>query len=170
LGKQVLEKWNELSFRNAIDESEDMGWCPIPNCGALAHILTNKNHGQCSHCEFMFCLDCKQKNHPFKRCWKYRLDLDNVLDEAEVQSIEARNKRAEEILNNLYFKYCCKQCPNMKCGLKIQKVPDMCENQPGNKMQCPKCFLHFCWGCMAQAKGQKHYKENLDCLDEEPSK
>lgn len=116
----------------------------------------------------MFCLDCKQKNHPFKRCWKNRLDLENVLEEEEKEGLEARNKRAEEILNNLYFKKCCKQCPNLKCGLRIQKIEGYCEGQPGNKMQCPKCHQHFCWACLQPAKGQKHYKERLECLPEDP--
>jgi len=167
LGKEVYDKWENLSFRNAIDEMDDMGWCPIPNCATLAHIYKDKNYGQCQHCEFVFCLDCKQKNHPFKRCWINRLDTEDMLDEAELEGVEIRNQRAQEILNNLYFKHCCKQCP--KCGLRIQKVRGGCEKgQFGNKMQCPKCFTYFCWGCLHQAKGLKHYKERPECVPEEP--
>ena len=44
--------------------------------------------------------------------------LDSVtIDERE--NIEGRNKRAEEALNNIFFKYCAKYCPNLKCGVKI---------------------------------------------------
>lgn len=91
MDKELVKKWEELSFRNAIDEMDDMGWCPIPNCGALAHINQDKNQGQCSHCEFVFCLDCKQKNHPFKRCWINRVDMENMLSELEEESVNARN-------------------------------------------------------------------------------
>ena len=34
-------------------------------------------------------------------------------------------------------------------------------------MQCPKCFHYFCWVCLHNAKGQKHYKERPQCLQEE---
>ena len=44
--------------------------------------------------------------------------LDSVtIDERE--NIEGRNKRAEEALNSIFFKYCAKYCPNLKCGVKI---------------------------------------------------
>ena len=35
-------------------------------------------------------------------------------------------------------------------------------------MQCPKCHHDFCWVCLHNAKGQKHYKERPDCLEEDP--
>lgn len=35
-------------------------------------------------------------------------------------------------------------------------------------MQCPKCHHHFCWVCLGDAKGMKHYKERPDCGIEEP--
>ena len=34
-------------------------------------------------------------------------------------------------------------------------------------MQCPRCFHHFCWVCLHDAKGQKHYKEKPECLNED---
>jgi hypothetical protein len=80
---EIIEKWENLSFRTAVEDMDDMGWCPIPNCGALAHIQAEKNTGQCSHCEFLYCLECNQKYHPFKRCWKNRLDIGDMLNEAE---------------------------------------------------------------------------------------
>ena len=33
-------------------------------------------------------------------------------------------------------------------------------------MQCPKCFHWFCWVCLHDAKGQKHYKEKPECKEE----
>lgn len=108
LGNETLEKWDELSLRLAVQEMDDMGWCPAPACGALAHIDADKNQGQCTHCDFIFCLECEKRNHPFKRCWKNRIDYLEMLSEAERDGIEARNKRAEEILNELFFKYCSK--------------------------------------------------------------
>lgn len=34
-------------------------------------------------------------------------------------------------------------------------------------MQCPRCYYNFCWVCLQQAKGQKHYKERPQCLEED---
>lgn len=36
-------------------------------------------------------------------------------------------------------------------------------------MQCPKCYHHFCWVCLNDAKGLKHFKEKPECLEEEPA-
>ena len=30
-------------------------------------------------------------------------------------------------------------------------------------MQCPRCHTWFCWVCLSNAKGQKHFKENTKC-------
>lgn len=91
-----------------------------------------------------------------------RLDLHDLLNEETKDDISIRNKRAEEILNTLFFKYCAKYCPNIKCGLRIQKIQSGC-----TKMQCPRCHHHFCWVCLHDAKGLKHYKEKPECLVEE---
>jgi hypothetical protein len=38
LEPEVLKKYEKLSLDNAIDQMEDMGWCPLPSCSQLAHI------------------------------------------------------------------------------------------------------------------------------------
>ena len=67
----------------------------------------------------MFCLDCRERYHPYKRCLVNRLDLLDLINEEEKKDIDRRNKIAEEALNVLFFKYCAKQCPNIKCGIRI---------------------------------------------------
>ena len=52
---------------------DDMGWCPL--CNALANIHKDENCGKCTHCNLSYCLDCKTRVHPFKRCAINRLDL-----------------------------------------------------------------------------------------------
>jgi hypothetical protein len=79
------------------------------------------------------------------------------------EEIAIKNKKAEEALNNLFFKFCAKYCPNLKCGIRIQKEKSGC-----TKMQCPKCRHDFCWACLGDAKGMKHYKERAECIPEEP--
>lgn len=110
----------------------------------------------------MFCLDCRERYHPYKRCLVNRLDLYDLISKADREALDNSNKIAEAALNELFFRLCTKYCPNIKCGLRIQKIQNGC-----TKMQCPKCFQHFCWVCLHNAKGMKHFKERVDCNIEE---
>lgn len=98
---------------------DDLGWCPLPSCGSVATLEKDGNYGKCQHCDFMFCLDCKERYHPYKRCLINRIDINNLISEAEKESLDKKNKVAEKILNELFFKLCTKYCPNLKCGLRI---------------------------------------------------
>lgn len=33
LSKDILDKYEEFSLRDAINQMDDMSWCPIPSCG-----------------------------------------------------------------------------------------------------------------------------------------
>jgi len=105
---------------------DDMGWCPLPGCGSLALIEREGNFGKCQHCDFMFCLDCRERYHPYKRCLINRLDLVDIIKAEEMEEINHKNKLAEAALNVLFFKYCSKYCPNNKCGIRIQKIQSGC--------------------------------------------
>ena len=142
---------------------DDLGWCPLPGCASLATIEKDYNYGKCQHCDFMFCLDCRERYHPYKRCIVNRLDLMDLINEEQREILDKRNKIAEEALNVLFFRYCAKFCPNIKCGIKLQKEKAGC-----TKMECPKCYHKFCWVCLHDAKGKKHFLERPDCLQEEP--
>jgi hypothetical protein len=98
---------------------DDLGWCPLPGCGSLATIEKDEGLGKCQHCEFTFCLDCKERYHPYKRCLINRLDLFDLISQEDKENLDHRNKLAETALNTLFFKYCAKYCPNLKCGIKI---------------------------------------------------
>ena len=68
----------------------------------------------------------------------------------------------ENKLNDIYFKNCTKPCPNAKCGAKIALISGGC-----SQVQCTKCWHWFCWVCLQQAKGQKHFKERPDHWSDE---
>ncbi len=99
----------------------DLGWCPLPGCNSLADIDKNANSGRCQHCEFHYCLDCKNGVHPFKRCAVNRLDL---LEDSFTQEIKEDNKKFEEMLTKLYMKFCTRKCP--KCGVPLTHDPSGC--------------------------------------------
>lgn len=74
------------------------------------------------------------------------------------------NAKHEVMLTDLYMKKCTKICPNPRCQVRICKVKSGCTH-----VQCTICFHYMCWACGKPAKGQKHFKENPDCIDEEKS-
>lgn len=119
LDKQLLEKYEQFSLNNAIAQMDDLGWCPLPGCGSLATIEKDFNFGKCQHCDLMFCLDCKERFHPYKRCLVNRLDLHNLITGDDYDSYIHKNKLAEAALNAIFYKYCSKFCPNIKCGIRI---------------------------------------------------
>lgn len=81
-----------------------------------------------------------------------------------MQDILEDNKQFELQLNDLYFKFCTKRCPNTKCGVRIAKDKSGCTH-----VQCTKCWTFMCWSCGNVAKGQKHFKEHPECMAEDPS-
>lgn len=60
----LQKKYEKLSLENAIANMDDLGWCPLPGCGQLANVDKKLNYGQCTFCDFRFCLDCKERYHP----------------------------------------------------------------------------------------------------------
>ena len=149
LSPDHLKLYEKLSLDNAIAQMDDMGWCPLPTCNQIAHIERDQNLGKCTFCDFTFCLDCKERIHPFKRCLVNRIDLmDDYLNNETIKLMIKNNQASEDLLSKLYMKHCTKSCPNPKCGVPITKVESGC-----TQIQCTKCFNYFCWCCNAPAKG-----------------
>jgi hypothetical protein len=67
----------------------------------------------------MFCLDCRERYHPYKRCLINRLDLRDLITKQDKEELNHNNKIAEAALNELFFRLCAKYCPNLKCGIRI---------------------------------------------------
>lgn len=104
---------------------DDMGWCPIPSCQQIAHLEVGQNLGKCTHCEFRFCIGCREHVHPFKRCKKHRIDLLPEYEEM-FREISEKNKDIEKRLTTECIKRCTKFCPNPKCGVRIAKEKSGC--------------------------------------------
>jgi len=105
LDQSLIDKYEQFSVNNAIAQMDDMGWCPMKGCGSLANIEKAENSGKCQHCEFYFCLDCKNRVHPFKRCDLNRVDL-LMMDKNNSDFLETQegNAKAAEALMNLFIK------------------------------------------------------------------
>lgn len=91
LDRTLLEKYEQFSLSNAIAQMDDLGYCPIVGCGSLGSLATierDKGFGKCQFCDFMFCLECKERYHPYKRCMVYRLDLFDMIDATDKVDIQ----------------------------------------------------------------------------------
>ena len=47
LSKQMLEKYEEFSLNAAIMDMDDLGWCPLETCGAVANLERDQGFGRC---------------------------------------------------------------------------------------------------------------------------
>ena len=82
LSPSLITKYEEFSVRIALRNEEGVSFCP--KCEAPAF----KEEGQlaiCSKCEYMFCLLCLSKFHPFIRCQStYIRDMEFLNEQAEI--------------------------------------------------------------------------------------
>ena len=77
----------------------------MKGCGSLANIEKAENSGKCQHCEFYYCLDCKNRCHPFKRCDLNRVDLlMQATTDLKFLETQEGNAKAAEALMNLFIK------------------------------------------------------------------
>ena len=71
---------------------DDFGWCPIAECAAPAEIDKVKNFGRCTHCNFIFCLTCKEKNHFFKKCPALAIQIkQNIKDSGKMGELKEKH-------------------------------------------------------------------------------
>ena len=101
-----------FSINQAIDTMDDFGWCPITECGNPAEVDKLKNFGQCTECQFKFCLLCKERYHKYKKCRNtIEEEIELLKGKIKVEE-ELHEKRTIAMLSNLYIQNCTKQCPS----------------------------------------------------------
>ena len=112
MSEELIHKVTLFSINKAIDQMPDYGWCPDKEGQGPAEIDELRNIGKCTECRFKFCIQCKAKFHPFKRCPIAVALLDNTKS-----SIKAAKSIVDQHLSMLYIQNCSKQCP--KCSSPI---------------------------------------------------
>lgn len=152
VGAKMYEKLEKFKLQKEIDLSKFLTWCPIPECSAIANIVS-KNIGQCTNCWFKFCLTWKESYHTGKR-WATvglgKLDFKNL-------SSEQQDEWIADQLNDFYVSKYSKNCP--KWSVLISKITGC------NKMIWWKCGVYFCWKWMKIITGYEHFSENPQCWD-----
>lgn len=50
-----IDKLAKFNVTQAVDKMDDMGWCPVSDCGKPADVVEEMNWGTCTECKFRFC-------------------------------------------------------------------------------------------------------------------
>ncbi|CAF1052511.1 unnamed protein product, partial [Didymodactylos carnosus] len=124
----------------------------------------------CSQCNYSFCKQCKEVYHSESLCAQ-ELDLELLrckqrkisqkLDSLAYTS-QQKGFLLKEILATELIEQNTRQCPNIKCGVKIEK------NGGCSHMHCARCNLDFQWedAIIPEQPQRSILKELGDDLDE----
>ncbi|KAK3679265.1 hypothetical protein LTR78_000826 [Recurvomyces mirabilis] len=123
--------YDKMATRNALSALDEFAWCLGPSCDNGQLNPENNNFMDCASCGYKQCLKHKVPWHKNETCdqYDYRTSGKKAKDE---------EAKTEAMLNTM-----SKQCPNKKCGWRIEKTGG-CEH-----MTCKRCAHQFCWQCLA---------------------
>eukprot|EP01090_Pellita_catalonica_P002670 TRINITY_DN12242_c0_g1_i1.p1 TRINITY_DN12242_c0_g1~~TRINITY_DN12242_c0_g1_i1.p1 ORF type:complete len:237 (-),score=31.49 TRINITY_DN12242_c0_g1_i1:84-731(-) len=140
---ELFAKFDEFTLKSALNNMEDLRWCPKAGCGN-AMIGDEANPMMvCSNttCRYTFCFKCKEEWHTDATCEEYAT--------WKVENSEAEQRYQE------WMKQHAKICP--KCQAPIEK------NGGCNHMTCKNCNYEFCWLCNAIYTSDHWDKKPTNC-------
>ncbi|CAE7634635.1 Rnf14 [Symbiodinium pilosum] len=146
----LMQRWEELSFRQCLTEMEDVVFCPrCSDSGEHVPCIQDSDcMASCEVCGFLFCGRCRAVYHPGVEC----ASADDRMQALEVRAAgrgaEATAARAE-LLSLRHLAKTTKSCP--KCRMGIEKTEGC------SKVLCTSCKIHFCWRCGKQITGYDHF-------------
>jgi E3 ubiquitin-protein ligase RNF14 len=155
VSEEVFNKYESFSVMKAIQNSKDFSWCPL--CEGPAAKKANTNIATCLKCNFEFCLSCRKKYHPYRKC-----DMDDDTQSTNKYLTDNKEKLTKILLNEkeegkynemksqAFMNKYTKQCPN--CTASINKF-DGC-----NKVVCASCHKAFCWLCLVCIHSYEHFE------------
>lgn len=47
LSAEIVSEYEKFSLHSAIEQMDDIGWCPLPGCTSIANIERAENTGRC---------------------------------------------------------------------------------------------------------------------------
>ncbi|PWN32169.1 putative ariadne-1 protein [Meira miltonrushii] len=163
--QNIAERYKTLLNRAFVDDSQNLRWCPAPNCefavecntsgastgGARPNAKKRKKDGPRSHivptvkcaCGHAFCFACNNEGHAPAVCEVVRMWIRKCEDDSETANWISANT---------------KECP--KCDSSIEK------NGGCNHMTCRKCRHEWCWICMGPWSDHGNSWYNCNRFDE----
>ncbi|ELP92437.1 ariadne RING finger, putative [Entamoeba invadens IP1] len=135
LDYQTAEKYNVVLFRLYVLRSDNLIFCPIPNCNGVLEKVEKTNQVTCPECQNTFCFKCREMWHKDFTCEQAKSLQRSDLTDKEIAQIMA------------------KKCP--RCKMYISK-----ENGC-NTITC-KCGCIFCWTCGKDVTNDDtHFSRNV---------
>lgn len=128
VSEQWWNKYSQFLAKSFVDGSNQVRWCPAPNCGkAIVEKIYEGRFtiGKCS-CGNLFCFDCGEEAHTPCSC--------------EMLTIW-KEKNAKDLSSVKWMLENTKPCP--KCKAAIEK------NDGCFQMTCRSCHHVFCWLCLS---------------------
>ena len=145
---ELYNKYIKFDLNNQVNNDDKLTWCPITECGAIARIRAGGMFGECTECEFRFCLTCHHFYHSGKRCPVLTIGaiaFQNMSKTVQEQFIADK-------LNDIYVNKYSKNCPS--CNSSIMQTNGC------NKMTCTTCGKYFCWICLKVILNYDHFSES----------
>lgn len=134
----LVPKYDEFLYHNALAKMPDISYCPQKGCGTPCPRNGDQLMVTClnTDCKHEFCFTCHSEWHPDVTCEQYK---------------DWKKRHSGEDVRYLIWmeKHKTKPCP--RCGF-------ICEKDNGcNHVNCANCKAEFCWRCLAQIKGYDHF-------------
>lgn len=156
---ELFARYDELLLNSALDEMEDIVYCPRKTCQYPVTYEREEQMARCAHCSYTFCTLCRMTYHGVERC---RLkNSSGLIAEYEAATKERKlflekkygSKTIRDMIETSYSEQWIrgnsKACPH--CSAAIEKS-DGC-----NKMICWKCNCFFCWICQTRLNPSNPY-------------
>jgi len=142
--KHAFDKYEKFLLQATLKDDPNARWCPKPGCGTA--MLINPRGGSmliCPNatCKFTFCFKCMEEWHSDATCEQYK--------QWKIENNETESRFATWAASHT------QNCP--KCSAKIEK------NGGCNHMTCVQCNHDFCWLCLADYDGGKHFDVSEGC-------
>ncbi|XP_034244713.1 E3 ubiquitin-protein ligase RNF14-like [Thrips palmi] len=156
---ELFARYDELLLNSALDEMEDIVYCPRKTCQYPVTYEREEQMARCAHCSYTFCTLCRMTYHGVERC-RFK-NSSGLIAEYEAASTERKrflekkygSKTIREMIETSYSEQWIrgnsKACPH--CSAAIEKS-DGC-----NKMICWKCNTFFCWICQTRLNPSNPY-------------
>ncbi|KAI6658061.1 E3 ubiquitin-protein ligase RNF14 [Oopsacas minuta] len=136
VNKDLYARYDEFLFKRALEEMEDIVYCPLTICGSPSELqMADKSMAICLVCKYCFCPKCRRVYHGVSPCVFSKDKFKEI-----IQEYKQGNSMKKAFLERKYGKSVLEQMSSdIEDELWLQK----------NTKKCPKCKIHIekIFGC-----------------------